>query len=325
MQFKDMLNRVHFKRLSLDKQTRLVEDLTYIDTTIVVEDASNFDIPNPAINKPGIIEIRGERIEYFTINGNVLGQLRRGTLGTGTPRVHRSGAYVQDIGSSETIPYLEENTTETIVSDGTNIVPVTFVPTVSSSSTLAWFTEYGYNYTGDYISTIAYKINDLVIYNNAYYVNIKSSTAVTPTNTTYWKLFDFGIPPGYGQNNDVEVFVGGIRLKKKPYKVYDVSLGPDSPSADVQFDAEFSTNGTDSEIRLTDSVPFGTTISVVTRTGTSWDQLINIQNDDSAIAKFLKAKPGIWYSSTGKYPDGQSTFDSGTGTFDSDSITFDQG
>lgn len=272
-----MLNRVHFKRLSLDKQTKLVQDLNYTDTVIVVEDASNFDIPNPAINKPGIVEIRGERIEYFTKNGNTLGQLRRGTLGTGTPRVHRMGAFVQDIGSSETIPYVESNIVETVVSDGTNVVPINFVP---SKSTESW---------------------------------------------TYSTSFESTIPTGYGQSNDIEVFVGGVRLKKKPYKVYDINLGPDSPTADVQYDAEFAVNGTDTEVRLTNAVPFGTSISVVQRTGKSWDQDINIQNDDGAIAKFLKAKPGIWYDGIGKYPDGQSTFDSATGTFDSNDITFDQG
>ena len=128
MQFKDMLNRTHFKRLSLNKQTKLTFDLRQNDLTITVEDASKFDIPSPANNRPGIIEIRGERIEYFTLEGNVLGQLRRGTLGTGTPLIHRAGAFVQDIGASETLPYTETSVTETVVSNGTNIVNLTFVP-----------------------------------------------------------------------------------------------------------------------------------------------------------------------------------------------------
>jgi hypothetical protein len=75
MQFKDILNRIHFKRLSANKQTQLAQPLNYLDTTITLLDATNFDIPNPAKNKPGVVEIRGERIEYFAINGNILSQL----------------------------------------------------------------------------------------------------------------------------------------------------------------------------------------------------------------------------------------------------------
>ena len=128
MQFKDMLNRTHFKRLSLNKQTKLAVELKQTDLTITVENASKFDIPSPANNRPGIIEIQGERIEYFSLNGNVLGQLRRGTLGTGTPILHRKGSFVQDIGASETLPYIESLVSETVVSDGTNTVNLTFTP-----------------------------------------------------------------------------------------------------------------------------------------------------------------------------------------------------
>jgi hypothetical protein len=45
-QFKDMLNRTHFKRLSLNKRTKLTHALKWSDTSIVVEDATNFDTPN---------------------------------------------------------------------------------------------------------------------------------------------------------------------------------------------------------------------------------------------------------------------------------------
>jgi hypothetical protein len=53
-QFKDMLNRTHFKRLSLNKRTKLTHTLKWSDTSIVVEDATNFDTPNPSKNSPGV-------------------------------------------------------------------------------------------------------------------------------------------------------------------------------------------------------------------------------------------------------------------------------
>ena len=309
MQFKDMLNRTHFKRLSANKQAQLTVELKYTDVTITVDNASNFDIPNPSQNKPGIIEIRGERIEYFTKVGNVLGQIRRGTLGTGTPTVHPVGSYVQDIGSSETIPYTETTKTDRVISDGTNFINLTFTPTLDDMSIYKWFSENGYTFTGNFEVVSSYNINDVVVYNNSYYYTINVVPAVqnrlttvdySTANSTYWKLYVTSIPPGYSQSNDVEVFAGGIRLKKKPYDLYNVLNGPDSPAANDRFDAEFSVNGTTKQVRLTEAVPFGTTVTVVKRLGTDWDRLINIQDDNSKIAKFLKSTPGISYKAVTK-------------------------
>jgi hypothetical protein len=252
MQFKDMLNRVHFKRLSANKQTKLSADLKYNDIVIMVEDASNFDLPNPSRNKPGVVEIRGERIEYFSINGNVLGQLRRGTLGTGTPVIHKIGSYVQDIGASETVPYTENTISERVISDGTNIVPLTFAP--------AGFT-------------------------NQWKYQNRDMTAEEIVNLA---------------NNAVEVFVSGNRLKKSNYKLYDVELGPESPAADRSYNQEFTASVTEKQVSLLETVNFGTIVTVVKRTGESWDSTVNIQTDDSTIAKFLKATPGIWYTENRK-------------------------
>jgi hypothetical protein len=131
MQFKDMLNRTIYKRLSKEKQTRLTQDLNFYDSYIYVNDAGNFDKPNASLNRPGVVEIHGERIEYFTIDGNKLGQLRRGTLGTGAPLLHKAGTYVQDIGPSETIPYTDIiNTYQTTINGTTinTIIPLKFIP-----------------------------------------------------------------------------------------------------------------------------------------------------------------------------------------------------
>ena len=212
MQFKDMLNRVSFKRLNKHKQTRLATDLHYNDIAIQVIDASMFDVPNPALKRPGIIEIFGERIEFFQITGNTLTQLRRGTLGTGIPRVHPIGTHVQDIGPSETIPYSESSSVITVVSDGTNIVNLPFVPVLSNSD--HWFTDFGFTFKGSYNGASGYTINDIVIYNNSYYVNIKTyvfdvNTPILPTNKTYWQMYNTTVPVGYGQCDQIEVFIAG--------------------------------------------------------------------------------------------------------------------
>ena len=246
MQFKDMLNRVIYKRLSKNKQTRLAKDLYWNDTEIVVEDASNFDVPNISTNRPGIIEIRGERIEFFAIVGNTLKQLRRGTLGTGIYTHNKAGVFVQDIGAGSTVPYTDTTLVQNIIADGvSNVHPLTLGVTLDSN-----FTDY---------------------------------------------------------NSLFEVFVGGdndtVRLKKESYSIFDVNKSPYSPAGDVIFPAEFTVSNvttTGAQLTLTNPVTQGTKITVVHVTGREWDgnknNPVNILDDSSSIASFIKATPGIWYS-----------------------------
>jgi len=331
MQFKDMLNRDHFKRLSLNKQTQLVQPLKYNDVTITVQDASNFDIPNPAKNKPGIIEIRGERIEYFTINHDiqndvwVLGQLRRATLGTGAPLVHPVTSYVQDIGPSETIPYNNKVMAEQIISDGTTVVPVSFVPKlypIKDSVTHRVLRQVpadvevfvgGYPVDSEWVQGVAYTIGTIV--------TVGSYTYRCITNHTSSLVF-------LNDHNNWQFFIGNIRLRKDSYKVYNANMAPDSPEGDITFAPEFAVNGTTAVINLTTPLVAGTQITVVRRSGTAWDSKVNLLEDNNSVAEFLKATPGIWYVDNNKYENGQqgsSTFDSGAGTLDSINTTFDRG
>jgi hypothetical protein len=126
MQFKDIMNRTHYKRLNMDKVTVLSQGLGQKDRDIVVLDPDALDDPIPYENKPGVIEINGERIEYFVKDGNVLRQLRRGTLGTGIPESHPSGTIIQNIGPSETIPYKDEYLVEKVISTGANTIQMPF-------------------------------------------------------------------------------------------------------------------------------------------------------------------------------------------------------
>ena len=107
--FKDMLNRTHYKRLNKDKIYVLAEPLAITDTQMHLVDASNITLPNKNLNVPGILFMEGERIEYFEVEGNVLSQLRRGTLGTGPKDVYTAGTELMDQSLSETIPYKDEH------------------------------------------------------------------------------------------------------------------------------------------------------------------------------------------------------------------------
>ena len=118
--FKDMMNRTFYKRISKTGTTKLTVDMTAGTQTITVEDASVLSTPNASANLPGVIFIDKERIEYFTKSGNTLGQLRRGTLGTGI-KEHGSGTEVIDASGTQTIPYADTVYTNTFTGDGSTL------------------------------------------------------------------------------------------------------------------------------------------------------------------------------------------------------------
>jgi hypothetical protein len=225
MQFKDMLNRVHYKRLNKSKSTRLDRDLNQFDKEITVVDASNLDIPNPAMNLPGIIEINGERIEYFIKQGNTLSQLRRGTLGTGVPNYHSKHSLVYCLGPSETIPYKDQYIVKSITSDGiSSVVELPYIPS----------------------------------------------------------------------KDEIEVFVGGLRLKKNEYILHTNAEYPYSPEGDVTHPAEFIINGS-SQLQLTVTPMLGIKIVVIKKQGYLWnDQGKRLAKSASAPAKFLQQVGSDW-------------------------------
>jgi hypothetical protein len=137
--FKDMLNRTFYKRISQNGTTSLAVDLAVDATTITVADSSVLSTPSDVISDdgstvrtriPGVVMIDKERIEYFQRAGNVLSQIRRGTLGTGI-KVHSSGTAVVDFGSSQTVPYADTISTSTHTGDGST---ATFTTTYAPAS-----------------------------------------------------------------------------------------------------------------------------------------------------------------------------------------------
>ena len=229
MIFKDIMNRVHYKRLNKGKSTILLQGLGQFDTEIVVQNPDMLDNPNPSVNLPGIIEINGERIEYFVKDGNLLKQLRRGTLGTGIPTTHVSESVVQSIGPSETIPYKDEYVIQKIVADGiSNTVSLPYTPT----------------------------------------------------------------------KDDIEVFVGGFRLKKNEYKLYSNLSYPYSPEGDITLAPEFTITGS-GILQLTTVPVTGTRIVVVKKYGKLWNDIgKRLANSNNKIANFIKEAEAIWPEAT---------------------------
>ena len=103
--FKDILGRFHYKRLNNQNEYELQQPLNYYDQVIQLKDATGIESPNRALGLPGIIYIGSERIEYFSLDGNLLRQLRRGTLGTGIKETIPANTKVIGQGIAENIPY----------------------------------------------------------------------------------------------------------------------------------------------------------------------------------------------------------------------------
>ena len=118
--FKDVLNRYHYKRINSAMEYELATDLNWYDLSINLKSSDGLDEPNRELAIPGIIFINGERIEYFVKQGNILRQLRRGTLGTGVKDVHPRHSRVFHQGVSETIPYQDTTYTQTFTGDGSS-------------------------------------------------------------------------------------------------------------------------------------------------------------------------------------------------------------
>jgi hypothetical protein len=177
--FRDMLGRTHYKRLSAKNTTVLTQNFLLTDTVIVVADPTVLSQPNPRYNRPGVVLIDGERIEFFTISGNTLGQLRRSTLGTGVKEIHYAGTEVVDQGSDQTVPFKEEvQSTATIITTSTQLPFVLLNDWITFTTSTNYSDQIEVKYAGRSLLkpgistsrhdvTVAYDSNEINTYNTA--------------------------------------------------------------------------------------------------------------------------------------------------------------
>jgi len=119
-----------------------------------------------------------------------------------------------------------------------------------------------------------------------------------PAQGTRSSWYRSSIPNTYGPCDQLEVFAAGRRLRKDPIDVYQEANGASSPGADIQLEAEFSVDGTNNYIRLTEPIPAGTRITIIKRTGKTWYERgattasagITLLENDTAIATFIAQK-----------------------------------
>jgi hypothetical protein len=200
---KDLLGRTHYKRYSELDTTYLDQPLAITDTKIYVVDSSILSTPNPQQNVPGIIYIEGERIEYFTKSDNVLGQIRRGTLGTGVKDNYEVGTPVVDHGQSQTVPYQDTVATwSTITNANTttySISGITFNNSVNTQDQVVVL------YGGRVLNKNSYITHD---YSMAYDSNEHNSDIENPPEFTITKELagdGYVLNLGFNPNNNVKV------------------------------------------------------------------------------------------------------------------------
>ena len=322
--FKDMLNNTHFKRYSKNREVVLSKDLYYYDTSIEVSDASGLAEPIPSRKIPGVIIVNKERIEYFSKQGNILSQIRRGSLGTAIAEFTPKGSSVVDTGAFETLPYNENQQrydfivpeSLVIISDGTTR---TFELDTSPNSETLIYAGLGNN------ANIKVKVNGEVISRDRYTVNVIDSVGTitldnsfvisevqqieviplligpldfNPMKSSRNSWYRQNIPTEYGPCDELEIFAAGIRLRKNPLDVYDEYLGISSPQADRTLEAEFSVDGQSPYVRLSDELPVGTRISMIKKQGRLWYERgetkaskgLSLLENQTSVAQFILQK-----------------------------------
>jgi len=106
------------------------------------------------------------------------------------------------------------------------------------------------------------------------------------------------IPEEFGPCYEIEVFVGGRRLRKDPTHIYNELLGTTSPAADEQVSAEFSVDGTSAYVRLTEPAAAGSRITIIRRLGKTWYDKggntasagVTLLENTGSIPKFIAGK-----------------------------------
>jgi hypothetical protein len=150
-QFQGLLGGSSYTRLSKQWSTYLTRPLLATDTEIYVADVSSVSPPEPEYNRPGVVLINGERIEFFEILGNnILTQLRRATLGTGIVNNVPVGTDVYDQGIYQDIPFSDTVLVQsTFTSATTSTYPIfqssreVVYPYATATVSSATFVSYG--------------------------------------------------------------------------------------------------------------------------------------------------------------------------------------
>ena len=261
----DIFGRVGYNRITDFYSTRLTKELNLTDTEIHVEDATRIIPPNPSKNLPGVLFVDSERIEFFSRTNNVLGDLRRSTMGTGPASYSEIGTKLLDRTPQQRVPYSDV---------------IKLQKHITSST------------TNEFV------LNTVSAGNNTYTVKISTSSYVINTGTLFESTgTGMTLAAIDGLSNQLTVKYGGRVLRKNTGTVHNPDISYDSTAESVytippEFTVVYNSGTGDYEVNITvDDFRLGTRIDIEQKTGSMWHapgDSILISN--SIQAEFLRAK-----------------------------------
>jgi hypothetical protein len=303
---KDMLNIYHFKRFSKGSLS-LIKDLNYYDQTILISGVGTLDDPKLNRNIPGSIYINAERIEFMK---KVSAFIPAKEYAEGDTVTYNNGIWKakQTIskGDGSTIDFTTEDWqfveslpagTTMILSQLRRGTQGTSIPTVHNANSdvvdIGVSETLPYNENQERIDFIS-DGSSLLIGPLEFIPSTRKDSLGVNKQFAYKQT----IPTGYYPCDQLEIFAAGQRLKKDPVAVYDETLGANSPLADKMIEAEFSVDGSSNYIRLTNPIPAGSRISIITKTGRIWYERAETQpskglsllDNNTPVAKFIAQK-----------------------------------
>jgi hypothetical protein len=216
--FKDIFNRTHFTRLSKNNTTYLTKELKYTDTEIHVADAEALTAPIVSKKIPGVILLNNERIEFYKIDGNILTQLRRNTLGTGPAVVNSTGTRVIDQGSMQTIPYSINTYKQIHITTSTNVYTISTITneihgdgiTLSQVPHISGKDQISVYYGSKLLEKLGHYHQDISKSFDSYPANIKGSTSTVAGLPTVSLKYDAYLITG---TNHVWIYTGSKKLE----------------------------------------------------------------------------------------------------------------
>jgi hypothetical protein len=226
--FKDMTNNTQYKRIGKENSASLTANLYPTDREIYVNDGSIFGNTVVNISKPGVLFIGGERIEFRSINGNVLSGLQRGTGGTGVSELHIVNSKVFSVPQLDTIPYREGLVVNTFTTPNN----YRFNATTNSYQNLINDVWTNVASVASYTLT-EFKFNDFIPYEDQVSVNMAGKLLVKPARGNNQIIeHDFSITydsdevNSLGITGDVEVLPDFTITKSNG--VYTLNINPDA-------------------------------------------------------------------------------------------------
>ena len=262
--FKDMAGKVSYYRLAKAHTTVLSKELRFSDTEIYVEDSSKLLTPNPVQNRPGVVFLDSERIEFFNRNNNVLSQLRRTTMGTGPAFYAEAGTRVVDQSPMQKLPAIGLGWSDT--KNIQNIIATTATTyTISTVSN----TANSLQFDGIKLSMLTDAVHQVEVFYGGRQLR-KSSLEVHDNSIAY--------------DSASSMIINGVMT-----------------STNIVLKPEFSITTATQELHLalSEEIVAGTRITITQTTGTIWQGNESLLTSNSSQATFLREceaeLPSVYY------------------------------